>query len=226
MTDIDDYIEQHIDAESSWLAATDRDTHARLVNPRMCSGHIQGRLLKMLVRMARPERILELGTFSGYSALALAEALPEGGELHTVEIDDEMEDFIRRHLAQAPAEIAGKINLHFGDALTVCDTIEGDFDMIFIDADKRSYADYYRRFLPRLRPGGFMIADNTLWDGHVVETSGPRDRQTRGIMEFNDLVAADPSVEKVIVPLRDGLTIIYKKQTSDSPAETSAHPGC
>lgn len=209
--DIEDYIEAHIDAQPDYLAKLDRDTHARLVNGRMCSGHIQGRLLKMLVRMIRPMRVLELGTFSGYSALSLAEALPDGAELHTVEIVDELEDFIRGHLAEAPAQTASKVHLHFGDAEDVVGGMSGDFDLAFIDADKRRYPEYYRLVLPRVRPGGFIIADNTLWDGHVVEKPAKRDAQTAGIMAFNDMVAADPDVEKVIVPLRDGLTLIYKK---------------
>lgn len=208
--DLDDYIEAHIDAEPAWLAGLDRDTHCGLVNGRMCSGHLQGRLLKMLTRMIRPRRVLELGTYSGYSALCIAEGLEEGAELHTVEALDELEDFIRRHLAQAPGEVAGKIHCHFGPALEVMPRLGGDFDMVFIDADKREYPEYYTEVMKLLAPGGYILADNTLWDGHVVETS-TRNPQTRGIIEFNRLVAADDRVEKVIIPLRDGLTLIRRK---------------
>lgn len=206
---LEDYIEAHIDPEPEELRRIDRATNIRLLNGRMCSGHIQGRLLKMLVRMIRPRRVLELGTFSGYSALCMAEALEPGATLHTVEVDDELEDFIRANLASAPA--GERISLHIGDAMeTMRGWDDGAFDLIFIDADKRAYADYYGEALRLLRPGGFIIADNTLWDGHVVE--GCRhSSQTEGIIRFNDLVASDPRVEKAIVPLRDGLTLIRKR---------------
>ncbi len=207
--DLEDYIEAHIDPEPEELRRIDRATNIRLLNGRMCSGHIQGRLLKMLVRMIRPRRVLELGTFSGYSALCMAEALEPGATLHTVEVDDELEDFIHANLASAPA--GESITLHIGDAMeTMRGWDDGAFDLIFIDADKRAYADYYGEALRLLRPGGFIIADNTLWDGHVVE--GCRhSSQTEGIIRFNDLVASDPRVEKAIVPLRDGLTLIRKR---------------
>lgn len=207
--DLEDYIEAHIDPEPEELRRIDRATNIRLLNGRMCSGHIQGRLLKMLVRMIRPRRVLELGTFSGYSALCMAEALEPGATLHTVEVDDELEDFIRANLASAPA--GERITLHIGDAMeTMRGWDDGAFDLIFIDADKRAYADYYGEALRLLQPGGFIIADNTLWDGHVVE--GCRhSSQTEGIIRFNDLVASDPRVEKAIVPLRDGLTLIRKR---------------
>lgn len=207
--DLEDYIEAHIDPEPEELRRIDRATNIRLLNGRMCSGHIQGRLLKMLVRMIRPRRVLELGTFSGYSALCMAEALEPGATLHTVEVDDELEDFIRANLASAPA--GESITLHIGDAMeTMRGWDDGAFDLIFIDADKRAYADYYGEALRLLRPGGFIIADNTLWDGHVVE--GCRhSSQTEGIIRFNDLVVSDPRVEKAIVPLRDGLTLIRKR---------------
>lgn len=207
--DLEDYIEAHIDPELEELRRIDRATNLRLLNGRMCSGHIQGRLLKMLVRMIRPRRVLELGTFSGYSALCMAEALEPGASLHTVEVDDELEDFIRANLASTPA--GESITLHIGDAMeTMRGWDDGAFDLIFIDADKRAYADYYGEALRLLRPGGFIIADNTLWDGHVVE--GCRhSSQTEGIIRFNDLVASDPRVEKAIVPLRDGLTLIRKR---------------
>ncbi len=207
--DLEDYIEAHIDPEPEELRRIDRATNIRLLNGRMCSGHIQGRLLKMLVRMIRPRCVLELGTFSGYSALCMAEALEPGATLHTVEVDDELEDFIRANLASAPA--GENITLHIGDAMeTMRGWDDGAFDLIFIDADKRAYADYYGEALRLLQPGGFIIADNTLWDGHVVE--GCRhSSQTEGIIRFNDLVASDPRVEKAIVPLRDGLTLIRKR---------------
>lgn len=205
------YILSHIDAEGEQLARLDRDTHLFHLRPRMCSGHLQGRLLKMFVRMIAPRRILELGTFTGYSALCLAEGLPEGGELHTVEIDDELEDFIRTHLSQSPH--GSNITLHIGDARQVLSEFDTDatFDLVFIDANKRQYCEYYDLVFDLVSPGGFIIADNTLWDGKVVEPGKKIDAQTQGILDFNDRVAADPRVEKVILPLRDGLTLIYKK---------------
>lgn len=207
--ELEDYIDAHIDPEPPELHRIDRMTNVRLLNGRMCSGHIQGRLLKMLTRMIRPKRVLELGTFSGYSALCIAEGLEEGATVDTVEVDDELEDFIREGLASSP--FGHRVALHIGDALEIMKRWpEEEFDLIFIDADKRAYSDYYRAALPLLREGGYIIADNTLWDGHVVENAR-HSTQTSGILEFNDLVAADPTVEKVIVPLRDGLTIIRKK---------------
>lgn len=206
--ELEAYIGSHIDAEPAELRRIDRRSNLRLLNGRMCSGHIQGRLLKMLVRMAAPMRVLELGTFSGYSALCLAEGLPEGGSVDTVEADDELEDEIRANLASSP--LGGRVTLHIGDALEVMKRWEGPvFDMIFIDADKRVYAEYYEVALPLLRDGGFIIADNTLWDGHVVE-AGRHSPQTAGVMRFNDIVAADPRVEKAMIPLRDGLTVVRK----------------
>ncbi|MGN0213416.1 MAG: O-methyltransferase [Muribaculaceae bacterium] len=208
--ELQDYILQHIDEEPAELARLDRETHLYHLRPRMCSGHLQGRLLKMFVRMINPHRVLELGTFTGYSALCLAEGLmADDAEVHTVEIDDELEDFIRQHFSRSP--LGKRITLHIGDANEVIPGIEGIFDLVFVDANKRHYIDYYRMVLPRVRPGGFIIADNTLWDGKVVDWGKKLDDQTRGILEFNDFVAADNSVEKVILPLRDGLTIIYKK---------------
>ena len=208
--DLHDYILQHIDSEPDQLARLDRETHLYHLRPRMCSGHLQGRLLKMFVRMINPRLVLELGTFTGYSALCLAEGLlDDNAMVHTIEIDDELEDFIRDHFARSP--LGEHITLHIGDACQVIPEIEGDFDLVFIDANKRHYVDYYRMVLPRVRRGGFIIADNTLWDGKVVDWGKKLDDQTRGILEFNDLVAADSNVEKVILPLRDGLTIIRKK---------------
>lgn len=206
---LEDYIETHIDPEPDYLYRIDRQTNIRLLNGRMCSGHAQGRLLKMLTSMIAPERVLELGTFSGYSALCIAEALSEDGRLDTIEVDDELENFIRENLESTPH--GKKVSLHIGDAKEIMNRwSDGEFDLIFIDADKRAYDSYYQEALSLLKPGGFIIADNTLWDGHVTEIDS-RSPQTLGIMRFNDLVARDERVEKVIIPMRDGLTIIRKK---------------
>ncbi|MCF0196319.1 MAG: class I SAM-dependent methyltransferase [Bacteroidaceae bacterium] len=207
---LDEYILRHIDAEGDYLHALWRDTQLRLAYGQMASGHLQGRLLKMLVQMVRPRYVLELGTFSGYSALSMAEGMEPGSELHTFEIFDEQEDFIRRWFEGSA--YADRLHLHIGDALRLVPEMDIRWDLAFIDADKRAYVDYYQMVLPRMRPGGFILADNTLWYGHVLEEQ-PResDLQTRGVQAFNDLVAADTRVEKVILPLRDGLTLIRVK---------------
>jgi predicted O-methyltransferase YrrM len=208
---IDEYIINHIDEESEYLARFYRHAHVTLLRPRMVSGHLQGRILKMLVRMQQPRRILEIGTYTGYATLCLAEALPPDGEIHTIEIDDEMEDFIREQFAQSADK--EKIRLHIGDALDVIPLLEGMFDMVFIDADKRLYSQYYDLVFDKVNPGGIILADNTLWDGKVLETPPPSDKQTIGIQNFNEKIKQDKRIEKVILPLRDGLTIIYKLWT-------------
>ena len=207
---IDEYILQHIDAESDYLKALYRDTHVKLLRPRMASGHLQGRMLKMFVEMIRPRHILEIGTYSGYSALCLAEGLSEGGMLHTFEINDEQEDFTRPWLENSP--FADKIRFYIGDALELVPHLGVTFDLAFIDGDKRKYIDYYEMVLKHLSTGGYIIADNTLWD-HKVCDGHSHDTQTRAVMAFNDKIATDTRVEKVILPLRDGLTLIWKKQS-------------
>ena len=207
---IDEYILQHIDPEGDYLHALYRDTHLKLLYPRMASGHLQGRMLKMFVRMIKPSCILEIGTYSGYSALCMAEGLSEGGMIHTFEINDEQEEFTRPWFEGSP--YADRIKLYIGDALQLVPQLGLTFDLAFVDGDKRRYVGYYEMILPRLADGGYIIADNTLWDGHVLEEHPhASDLQTLGIKAFNDLVARDERVEKVILPLRDGLTIIRKK---------------
>lgn len=205
---IDDYIVRHIDKESEYMHSLWRATQLHLLYGRMASGHIQGRLLKMLVGMIRPKMVLEIGTYSGYSGLCMAEGLEEGAHLHTVEINDEQEDFTLPWFKNSP--YADKITMHIGDAMDVVPKLQAMFDMAFIDGDKRRYTEYYEMVLQHLNPGGYILADNTLWDGHVVDENA-HDAQTLGIKAFNDLVANDERVEKVILPLRDGLTIIKKK---------------
>ena len=207
--ELEEYILNHIDPEDELLASLDRDTHLYHLRPRMVSGHLQGRLLKKFCRMIRPRRILELGTFTGYSALCLAEGLIEGGEVHTIEIDDEIEDFTRAHLDRSP--FRDRIKLFIGDAIEIVPTLTDLYDIVFIDANKRDYLKYYELVLPKVRPEGFILADNTLWDGKVITDPHSRDAQTIGIERFNDFIAGDSRVEKVILPLRDGLTILWKK---------------
>lgn len=205
----EDYILSHIDAEGEYLHRLWRATNIHLLAGRMASGHLQGRLLRMLVRMIRPKNILEVGTFSGYSAISMAEGLEEGGKVYTYEIDDELEDFTRPWIENS--QVADKIVFSIGDAIAEAPRMGIVFDMVFLDGDKRTYLDAYEMALGVLRPGGFILADNTLWDGHVLETPKTTDRQTLGIEQFNDFVARDPRVERVILPLRDGLTLIRKR---------------
>ena len=206
---IEDYILQHTDPEPEYLTQLNRETWIRMLNPIMCSGHLQGRVLSMLCKMIQPVHALELGTFTGYSALCIAESLPENGELDTIESDDELEEFILRNFKKTPFE--DKINLLIGNALEIIPTLDKTYDLVFIDADKREYEAYYEAVLSKIRQGGFILADNTLWSGKVVEKVHQNDQQTLGILRFNELIATDNRVEKVILPLRDGLTLIRKK---------------
>ena len=210
-----EYIEQHSSPESPVLQQITRSTHLEVINPRMLSGHVQGRVLSMLSQMIQPKRILELGTFTGYSALCLAEGLTADGTLLTIEHNDEMEDSIRRNLALSP--LGEKIELVIGDAKEELRRLgdeakgAGVFDLVFIDADKKEYCDYLDLVLPLMREGGWILADNTLWDGHIVDSAYDKDRQTVALRAFNDKVMQDERLEKVILPLRDGLTIIKVK---------------
>ena len=215
---LSEYIEQHSSPESTVLQQITRSTHLEVINPRMLSGHVQGRVLSMFSQMIQPKRILELGTFTGYSALCLAEGLREDGKLITIEHNDEMEDSIRRNLALSP--LGEKIKLVIGDAkdtlknfeLRIKDFELGEgFDLVFIDADKKEYCTYLDLVLPLMREGGWILADNTLWDGHIIDPAYDKDKQTIGLRDFNDKVMADERLEKVILPLRDGLTIIRVK---------------
>ena len=206
---LDEYISQHIEPEPDYLYRLWRATNIHMLHGRMASGHLQGRLLKMLVQMIRPKNILEVGTFSGYSALCMAEGLDDGGMVYTFEINDEQEDFTRPWIEGSP--VADRIRFIIGDANVEAPKLGITFDMAFIDGDKRTYRDTYEMALGLLRPGGFILADNTLWDGHVVDHAYDRDPQTRGIETFNDFLTHDDRVEQVILPLRDGLTLIRKK---------------
>ena len=208
--ELDEYILRHIDAEGELLHALWRDTQLRLSYGQMASGHLQGRLLKMLVKMVKPKNVLEVGTFSGYSAICLAEGLADGGKVYTFEINDEMEDFTRPWIEGSA--VSDKIEFIIGDAITEAPKLGIIFDMAFIDGDKRTYIETYEMVLKILRPGGFILADNTLWDGHVIDPEYDNDHQTQGIRAFNDYVANDGRVEKVILPLRDGLTILMKNE--------------
>lgn len=209
MMTIDEYILSHSDEEGALLSALNRDANVNLLRPRMLSGHLQGRILKMFCRMLRPRRVLEIGTYTGYATLCMAEGMEEDALIHTLEINDEMEDFIMKYLSRSPHK--EKVRVHFGDAMAIIPQLDEVFDLVFIDADKRLYSAYYDLIFPKVRPGGLILADNTLWDGKVIEEVHPSDKQTVGILNFNDKIKQDDRVEKVILPLRDGLTMIWKK---------------
>ena len=206
--ELEDYILAHTEPEPEYLYRLWRATNIHTIHGRMASGHLQGRLLKMLVKMIRPKNILEIGTFSGYSAISMAEGLDDDGRLYTYEINDEMEDFTRPWIEGS--EVADKIEFIIGDALTEAPKLGIAFDLVFMDGDKRTYRDCYEMVMTILKPGGFILADNTLWDGHVVDPAYDKDHQTQGIETFNDYIAQDSRVEQVILPLRDGLTLIRK----------------
>ena len=214
MDALEQYIHDHTSPEEELLHELDREANLRVVQPRMLSGHIQGRLLEMLVRMLRPRRILEIGTFTGYSALSMAAGLEEGGELHTIEVEDELEE-----LAQSfrPQPARREDPLHIGSALDIAPALGMEFDLVFIDGDKREYPDYYRMLMgdggtaPLVHSGSVLIADNILWSGKVVQPIARSDRHTQAVVEFNRMVSEDPRVENVIIPLRDGLNLIRVK---------------
>ena len=207
---LEEYILQHTTPESPLRKRLWREAHIRLLRARMLSGHLQGNFLQMLCRLKGAKYVLELGTYTGYAAHCLAEALGEGGEVHTIESDDEMEDFIRSFIDEAPYK--ERIHLHLGDALTLLPSLlqRYSFDLVYIDANKREYLEYYELILPHLPSGALILADNTLWDGKVIEEPTPTDAQTQSILRFNDYVQRDPRVENLILPLRDGLSLIYK----------------
>jgi caffeoyl-CoA O-methyltransferase len=204
------YIEQHIDDEPELLQELQRQAHLTLLHPRMLSGHIQGRILKMFMQMIQPKRVLEIGTYTGYSALCIAEGLSDKATLDTIEINDELETKIQSFFNQS--EFGKKITLHIGDSLEIIPKFQYDFDVVFIDGNKRHYIEYFEAVMSKLQQGGYMFADNTLWDGHVIDTEvASNDYQTKGIIAFNDYVKNDSRVETVIFPIRDGLTVLRKK---------------
>ena len=206
LSSLDEYVLSHIDAEPEYLHRLWRATNVHMLHGRMASGHLQGRLLKMFVKMVNPLNVIEVGTFSGYSALCMAEGLSGEGHLYTFEINDEQEPFTRKWIEESPW--ADRITFIIGDAASEAKKIGKRFDLAFLDGDKRTYVETYEALLPLMNKGGFILADNTLWDGHVTEAEYDNDRQTVGIRRFNDYITSDNRVEKVILPLRDGLTII------------------
>lgn len=207
--EIEQYILNHIESEDAILVELDRETHLNVIGARMISGHLQGQVLTMLSKMIRPKAILEIGTFTGYSAICLAKGLQENGKLITIEIDDELESIAKKYFEKAGFQHS--IEQRIGAALEIIPTLNQTFDLVFIDAHKPEYPAYYNAVFDKTKSGGYIIADNTLWSGKVLEKPAEDDFQTRGIIEFNSMIKNDKRVEKVILPLRDGMTIIRKK---------------
>jgi len=206
---IDQYTTLHTSPDEALLNELVRYTHLHTMSPRMLSGHLQGRLLTMFSAMLQPRRILEIGTFTGYATLCLAKGLARGGEIHTIERNDELQDTILSFFKRSPQ--ADSIKLHIGDALDIIPELHKTFDLVYIDGDKREYTQYYHAVFDKVRSGGFIIADNVLWDGKVLAKPAPNDAQTQNIIQFNNLVHDDPRVENLLLPVRDGLLIAQKK---------------
>lgn len=205
---LDQYIISHISPEEDFLRELDRETNQKMIGSRMLSGHLQGQILSMISCMIKPRCILEIGTFTGYSALCLAKGLAEGGQLHTIEIDDEMETIAQKYFLKSG--MSDRIIQHIGDARQIIPLLKNSFDLVFIDADKREYCDYYQLVFDLIPVGGFLLADNVLWDGKVVDPEASGEDQTQGILEFNDRIQNDPRVKNVILPVRDGIMVIQK----------------
>ncbi len=207
--DIEAYAQRHTQPESELLARLNRETYSRVLQPRMLSGHLQGRLLALLSKLVQPKTVVEVGTYTGYSALCLAEGLAPGGTLHTIEVNDELEDMIRSYIAQAGLE--DRMVLHIGEAAAVLSGLAGPFDLVFIDADKENYSLYYDLVIDNVRPGGLVVADNVLWSGQVLKPDRGQDAETKALVAYARKVMADPRVEPLLLPVRDGLMIARKK---------------
>ena len=203
--DLEDYIEQHSEKEPAHLAALNKETCQKILLPRMLSGHFQGRVLSMLSKLIRPKNILEIGTYTGYSALCLCEGMQENGQLHTIDIKEELVDFQRKHFDKSAW--GHQIVQHLGEGIGIIPTIDLTFDLVFIDADKENYLNYFELIVPKMNKGGIILSDNVLWSGKVVEPLQKNDLSTKVLLEYNKLLANDPRVETVLLPIRDGLTV-------------------
>ncbi|TDE47162.1 O-methyltransferase [Flavobacterium rhamnosiphilum] len=203
--ELEDYIEQHSEKEPALLAALNKETYQKILLPRMLSGHFQGRVLSMLSKLIRPVNILEIGTYTGYSALCLCEGMQETGQLHTIDIKEELVDFQRKHFDKSPW--GKQIVQHLGEAIDIIPTLDLKFDLVFIDADKENYLNYFDLIVPKMNKGGIILSDNVLWSGKVLEPLQPNDLSTKVLLEYNQLLATDPRVETVLLPIRDGLTV-------------------
>ena len=203
--ELEDYIEQHSEKEPALLAALNKETYQKILLPRMLSGHFQGRVLSMLSKLIRPVNILEIGTYTGYSALCLCEGMQENGQLHTIDIKEELVDFQRKHFDKSPW--GKQIFQHLGEAIDIIPTLDLKFDLVFIDADKENYLNYFELIVPKMNKGGIILSDNVLWSGKVLEPLNPKDLSTKILLEYNQLLATDSRVETVLLPIRDGLTV-------------------
>jgi len=203
--ELEDYIEQHSEKEPQLLAALNKETYQKILLPRMLSGHFQGRVLSMLSKLIRPVNILEIGTYTGYSALCLCEGMQENGQLHTIDIKEELIDFQRKHFDKSPW--GKQITQHLGEAVDIIPTLDMKFDLVFIDADKENYINYFELIVPKMNKGGIILSDNVLWSGKVLEPLNPKDTSTKILLEYNKLLKEDPRVETVLLPIRDGLTV-------------------
>lgn len=203
--ELEDYIEQHSEIEPALLAALSKETYQKILLPRMLSGHFQGRVLSMLSKLIRPVNILEIGTFTGYSALCLCEGMQENGQLHTIDIKEELVDIQRKYFNKSPWK--DQIVQHLGEAIAILPTLEMKFDLVFIDADKENYINYYNLILPKMKKGGIILSDNVLWNGKVLEPLQKNDLSTKILLEYNLLLKNDPRIETVLLPIRDGLTV-------------------
>jgi caffeoyl-CoA O-methyltransferase len=203
--ELEDYIEQHSEKEPELLAALDKETYQKVLLPRMLSGHFQGRVLSMLSKLIRPMNILEIGTYTGYSALSLCEGMQENGMLHTIDIKEELVDFQRKYFDKSPW--GNQIVQHLGEAITIIPTLDLKFDLVFIDADKDNYINYFELIVPMMNKGGIILSDNVLWSGKVLEPLNPKDLTTKIILDYNQLLKNDSRVETVLLPIRDGLTV-------------------
>ncbi|MBG6186260.1 O-methyltransferase [Flavobacterium sp. CAN_S2] len=203
--ELEDYIEQHSEKEPALLAALNKETYQKILLPRMLSGHFQGRVLSMLSKLIRPVNVLEIGTYTGYSALCLCEGMQENGQLHTIDIKEELVDFQRKHFNKSPW--GEQIFQHLGEAIDIIPTLDLKFDLVFIDADKENYLNYFELIVPKMNKGGIILSDNVLWSGKVLEPLNPKDLSTKILLEYNQLLAIDPRVETVLLPIRDGLTV-------------------
>ncbi|MFV0521229.1 MAG: O-methyltransferase [Mangrovibacterium sp.] len=208
--DLERYVEEHCSPEDELLSELDRETNLRVLQPRMLSGNMQGQLLTMLMQMIQPKVAIEIGTFTGYSAICLAKGMPEDSLLHTIEINDELETIATEFIVKA--KLNNKIKQHVGDALNIIPTLDAPIDFVFMDGNKRHYCEYYEAVFDKLNVGGYILADNILWDGKVVREVDRKDKQTQGIIEFNTKVAADERVNQIILPIRDGLSLIRKNK--------------
>lgn len=205
---LQDYADKHSSSEPELLQKLNRETYQKVLQPRMLSGHFQGRMLSMISHMLRPKCIIEIGTYTGYSALCMAEGLPEDGVLHTIDINDELQGYVEKYFSESPH--SNKLKMHWGNALEIIPKLNAKPDLVFIDADKDNYNNYLDLILPMMPIGGHILADNVLWSGKVLTQPKPNDKETIGLQAFNDRVAADPRLDKVLLPIRDGLFLIRK----------------